>query len=56
MAKKGMKRPDYTKKPKNDVRPVPEIQGKTKGTDGYGSYDTDLAGDNLRNDIPTADL
>lgn len=31
MAKKGMKRPEYTHtKPKNDVPPVHEIQGKAK--------------------------
>ena len=31
MAKKGMKRPEYTHThPKNDVSPVPEIQGKAK--------------------------
>lgn len=31
MAKQGMKRPDRTHdKPKNDVPPVPEIQGKAK--------------------------
>lgn len=30
MAKKGMKRPDSNKKRKNDVEPVPEIQGKEK--------------------------
>ena len=31
MAKKGMARPDWTHtKPKNDVSPVPEIQGKAK--------------------------
>lgn len=47
MAKKGMKRPEYTHtQPKNDVSPVPEIQGKAKsgkshtnpiiaGTSGY---------------------
>ncbi len=33
MAKKGMKRPEITKKKsKNDVPPVPEIQGKAKHT------------------------
>ncbi len=31
MAKKGMKRPEYTNtQPRNDVSPVPEIQGKAK--------------------------
>lgn len=31
MAKQGMKRPDQTHtKPRNDVAPVPEIQGKAK--------------------------
>lgn len=31
MAKKGMKRPDYTHiQPRNDVSAVPEIQGKAK--------------------------
>ena len=31
MAKQGMKRPDYTKlHPRNDVPPVPQIQGKAK--------------------------
>lgn len=31
MAKQGMKRPDRTHvKPKNDVSPVPEINGKAK--------------------------
>ena len=30
MAKQGMARPDWTKQPKNDVPPVPEIQGKAK--------------------------
>ncbi len=31
MAKQGMKRPDYTKEgPTNEVRPVPELQGKAK--------------------------
>lgn len=33
MAKQGMKRPDYTHlHPKNDLPPVPEIQGKAKHT------------------------
>ena len=31
MAKRGMKRPDVTHtQPRNDVTPVPEIQGKAK--------------------------
>jgi len=30
MAKQGMKRPDYTKPPKNKAKPVPELQGKAK--------------------------
>lgn len=30
MAKQGMKRPDITKRPKNDQEPVPELQGKAK--------------------------
>ena len=33
MAKKGMKRPEWTHtQPMNDVPPVPEIQGKAKRT------------------------
>ena len=83
MAKQGMARPDWTKlHPKNEVSPVPQIQGKAKsgkekvkpiiaGTSGsnqkvwhekpipqdvYSSIDTDLARDNLENDIPFADL
>ena len=83
MAKKGMARPDWTQlHPKNDVSPVPQIQGKAKsgkvkarpiiaGTEGpqlkvyhektipqnvYSTIDTDLARDNLENDIPFADL
>lgn len=31
MAKKGMARPDWTHvKPRNEVQPVPELQGKAK--------------------------
>lgn len=83
MAKKGMARPDWTQPhPKNEVSPVPQIQGKAKsgkkkarpiiaGTEGaqlkvyhekpipqnvYSTIDTDLARDNLENDIPFADL
>ena len=88
MAKQGMKRIDRTHtKPKNDVPPVPEIQGKAKhekkkanpiidGTmapsqkvyhsnpfvkerpisSAYIAIDTDLARDNLENDIPDADI
>ena len=83
MAKKGMARPDWTQQhPKNEVSPVPQIQGKAKsgkekarpivaGTFGdalkvwhenpiptslYSTIDTDLARDNLENDIPFADL
>ena len=34
MAKQGMKRPERTHtQPKNDVTPVPELQGKAKHTD-----------------------
>ena len=83
MAKKGMARPDWTHtQPRNDVSPVPTIQGKAKsgkkkanpiigGTMGadqkvyhtekpiskaYPVLDTDLAWDNMENDIPAADL
>ena len=83
MAKQGMARPNWTHtKPRNDVSPVPEIQGKAKtgkkkanpiitGTSGaemkvfhterpismaYPVVDSDLARDNLENDIPAADL
>lgn len=83
MVKKGMARPDWTQlHPKNEVSPVPQIQGKAKtgkrkarpiiaGTEGaqlkvyhekpipqnvYSTIDTDLARDNLENDIPFADL
>ena len=78
-----MARPDWTHtQPRNDVSPVPEIQGKAKsgkkkanpivsGTSGaeqkvyhtekpiskaYRVLDTDLARDNMENDIPAADL
>ena len=83
VAKKGMARPDWTHShPKNQVSPVPQIQGKAKsgkekakpiisGTFGasqkvyhekpipeniYSTIDTDLARDNLENDLPFADL
>ena len=82
MAKKGMARPDWTKlHSKNELHPVPQIQGKAKsgkekanpiiaGTMGaeqkvwhekpipraYSTIDSDLARDNLENDIPLADL
>jgi gamma-glutamyl-gamma-aminobutyrate hydrolase PuuD len=88
MAKKGMKRPERTHTEKrNNVPPVPEIQGKAKSgktqanpiiagtndvtqkvyhtkpykkektiSDAYQAIDTDLARDNLENDIPFADL
>lgn len=82
MAKQGMKRPEVTHThPKNDVSPVPILQGKAKtgkkkanpiiaettGADlkvwhekpiskAHGIIDTDLARDNLENDIPFADL
>ena len=83
-----MKRPSVTHvKPKNEVLPVSEIQGKAKsgkekakprlaGVDGgvnkvyhskphskndeeikeFNSIDTDLAFDNLENDLPEADM
>ena len=83
MAKQGMARPDRTHtKPKNDLPPFPEIQGKAKhgkkkanpiiaGTAGpsmkvfhtekpiskaYPVIDTDLARDNVENDLTAADL
>ena len=87
MAKQGMKRIERTHtKPKNDVPPVPEIQGKAKHTKEqanpiiagdetplkvyhttpftkerpissvYPVIDTDLARDNLENDLSPADL
>ena len=30
MAKQGMARPDWTKRPQNAAPPVPELQGKAK--------------------------
>ncbi|MGN0978262.1 MAG: hypothetical protein ACI4PH_09440 [Faecousia sp.] len=81
MAKQGMTHPDVPRGPRNDVSPVPQIQGKARsgkkkaapiiaGTAGkgqkvwhekpispaHGIIDTDLARDNLENDIPFADL
>lgn len=82
MAKQGMARPDWTHThPKNDVSPVPQLQGKAKTgkkkaspiiADTFGSnqkvwhekpipevyrqIDTDLALDNLQNDMILADL
>lgn len=84
MAKQGMKRPEWTHtQPKNQVAPVPELQGKAKhgkkpanpivsGTGGANQkvfhtaqpipkkvspvMGTDLARDNLQNDMPAADL
>ena len=85
MAKQGMKRPERTHvKERNEVNPVPEIQGKARhskektnpfvaGGDGkvyhskphtaerpissvYPVIDTDLARDNIENDLSSADL
>lgn len=68
MAKQGMKRPERTHvKPRNEVPPVPEIQGKAKHgkvsasrekpiSGAYRADVTDLGRDNLENDIPAADL
>lgn len=97
MAKQGMRRPDPKQPhgtesnhishfPKNEVAPVPEIQGKAKhgnakahpiiaGTTApemkvyhakphadkpipsvYSAIDTDLARDNLENDLTAADI
>lgn len=83
MAKKGMKRPNWTHtQPRNQTEPVPELQGKAKRTktpaapivsgtggasqkvfhaerpiptDAYPEIDTDLARDNIENDLPAAD-
>lgn len=81
MAKQDMTHPNVPRGPRNDVSPVPQIQGKARsgkekaapiiaGTAGagqkvwhekpiskaHGIIDTDLARDNLENDIPFADL
>lgn len=72
MAKKGMKRIDRTHtKPRNELNPVPEIQGKAKHgktnagpisstekpiSKAYSVIDTDVARDNLENDLSKADL
>lgn len=88
MSKQGMSRPDRTHtQPKNQVAPVPELQGKSKSgkrkanpiiagtsspsqkvfhsvphtvekpiSNAYSEIDTDLARDNLENDIPEPDL
>ncbi|MBQ9979553.1 MAG: hypothetical protein IJP23_00610 [Oscillospiraceae bacterium] len=66
MPKKGMKRPERTHtKPRNDLPPVPEIQGRPKSgkekakpinSAAYPVIDTDLARDNIENDLPAADL
>lgn len=81
MAKKGMTHPDVARSPRNDVSPVPRIQGKARSgkekanpiiaptagacqkvwhekpiSKAHGIIDTDLARDNLENDIPFADL
>ena len=83
MAKKGMKRPERTHtQPRNQMAPVPELQGKAKHTKKnaapiidetigsnqsvlheerpadsgiYPVIDTDLARDNVENDMPAAD-
>lgn len=82
MAKKGMKRPGVTHtQARNEVSPVPELQGKAKqgkqkarpiiaGTAApemkvyherpisgvYPAIDTDLARDNIENDLTAADI
>lgn len=59
MAKQGMKRPNRTHvKPRNEVPPVPELQGKAKnsGKPAGPMYGSDLAQDNLTNDLSDADL
>ena len=62
MAKKGMKRPEYTHtKRKNETTPVPEIEGQEKHGKNHTNsvkynFDNDLANENLANDISEADL
>lgn len=60
MAKKGMKRPENTHtRPRNDVPPVPELQGNAKHGKRKATpliADNDLARDNLANDLTAADL
>lgn len=60
MAKKGMKRPEYTHtQPRNAAPPVPELQGSAKHGKRKANplvADNDLARDNLENDLTAADL
>ena len=81
MAKQGMTYPDVPRGPRNEVSPVPQLQGKARSgkekakpihpettganqkvwhgkpiSKAHGILDTDLARDNLENDIPFADL
>ena len=59
MANQEMKRPDRTHThPKNNRPPVPEIQEKGKAGKKPANpiTSTDLGADNLRGDLPAADL
>lgn len=81
MAKQGMTHPDVPRGPRNEVSPVPQLQGKARSgkeiakpilpettganqkvwhekpiSKAHGILDTDLARDNLENDIAFADL
>ena len=59
MANQEMKRPDRTHThQKNNRPPVPEIQekGKTGKKQANPITSTDLGADNLRGDLPAADL
>lgn len=67
MSKQGMKRPSRTHtKPRNDEKPVPEIQGDGKHVKNIksaarmeptaGISHSDLTADNMQNDLPAADL